>query len=91
MKKSIINAINSISTHEELNEVIDLLKAQQRKIRSATAATKRSQFVAGDHVIVTSQKNGRRACIIEKVKRTKAVVSIDAVLWNVPLSLIEAA
>lgn len=91
MKKSIINAINSISTHEELNEVIDLLKAQQRKIRSATAAAKRSQFAAGDHVIVNSRKNGTRPGIVEKVKRTKAVVSIDGVLWNVPLSLMEAA
>ena len=91
MKKSIINAIKSISSTEEMNEVIELLKVKQKQIRSIESAVARSTFSSGDHVYINSRKSGRMTGIIEKVNRTKAVVSIDAVLYTVPLTMLYAA
>jgi hypothetical protein len=91
MKKSIINAINSISSTKEMNEAIELLKAKQKQIRSIESAAARSTFSSGDHVVINSRKSGRLTGIIEKVNRTKAVVSIDAVLYTVPLTMLNAA
>lgn len=91
MKKSIINAIKSISSTEEMNEVIELLKVKQKQIRSIESAVARSTFSSGDHVYINSRKSGRMTGIVEKVNRTKAVVSIDAVLYTVPLTMLNAA
>jgi len=91
MKKSIINAIKSISSTQEMNEVIELLKVKQKQIRSIESAVARSTFSSGDHVYINSRKSGRMTGIVEKVNRTKAVVSIDAVLYTVPLTMLNAA
>lgn len=91
MKKSLVNAINNISSVEELNAAIDLIKIKQKQLRAITSAEKRATFGAGDHVVINSRKSGRMTGIIERVKRTKAVVTIDGVLYNVPLSMLEAA
>ncbi len=90
MKKSLVNAINNISSTEELNAAIDLIKIKQKQLRAITSAEKRATFGAGDHVVINSRK-GRMTGIVERVKRTKAVVTIDGVLFNVPLSIMEAA
>ena len=90
MKKSLLNAINNISSTAELNEAIDLIKIKQKQLRAITSAEKRATFSAGDKVVINSRK-GRMTGIVSRVKRTKAVVEIDSVLFNVPLSLMEAA
>ena len=90
MKKSLLNAINNISSTEELNAAIDLIKIKQKQLRAITSAEKRATFSPGDHVVINSRK-GRMTGIVSRVKRTKAVVEIDSVLFNVPLSIMEAA
>ena len=90
MKKSLLNAINNNSSTAELNEAIDLNKIKQKQLRAITSAEKRATFSAGDKVVINSRK-GRMTGIVSRVKRTKAVVEIDSVLFNVPLSLMEAA
>ena len=81
MKKSLLNAINNISSTEELNAAIDLIKIKQKQLRAITSAEKRATFSPGDHVVINSRK-GRMTGIVSRVKRTKAVVDIDSVSIN---------
>ena len=90
MKKSLIKAINEISTNEELNEVIQLIKIKQKQIRAMDTISVKSSISAGSKVVVNS-RSGRENGIVKKVKRTKAVVEINGKLWNCPLSLLEVA
>ena len=90
MKKSLIKAINGISTNEELNEVIQLIKIKQKQIRSMKAMDIKNSISVGSNVIVNS-RSGSENGIVKKIKRTKAVVEIDGRLWNCPLSLLEVA
>ena len=90
MKKSIINAINNISSSEEMNEVIGLIKIKQKQLRAMKAMDVKSSISVGSNVIVNS-RSGSEKGIVTKIKRTKAVVEIDGRLWNCPLSLLEVA
>ena len=90
MKKSVINAINNISSTEEMNEVIQLIKIKQKQLRSMKALDIKSSISVGSNVIVNS-RSGSENGIVKKIKRTKAVVEIDGKLWNCPLSLLEVA
>ena len=90
MKKSIINAINNISSHEEMNEVIQLIKIKQKQLRSMKAMDIKNSISVGSKVIVNS-RSGSEHGVVTKIKRTKAVVEIDGRLWNCPLSLLEVA
>ena len=90
MKKSVINAINNISSTEEMNEVIQLIKIKQKQLRSMKAMNIKNSISVGSNVIVNS-RSGSENGIVKKIKRTKAVVEIDGRLWNCPLSLLEVA
>ena len=90
MKKSVINAINNISSTEEMNEVIQLIKIKQKQLRSMKAMNIKNSISVGSNVIVNS-RSGSENGIVKKIKRTKAVVEIDGNLWNCPLSLLEVA
>lgn len=90
MKKSIINAINNISSTDEMNEVIGLIKIKQKQLRAMKAMNVKSSISVGSNVIVNS-RSGSEKGIVTKIKRTKAVVEIDGRLWNCPLSLLEVA
>ena len=90
MKKSIINAINNISSTDEMNEVIQLIKIKQKQLRSMKAMNVKSSISVGSNVIVNS-RSGSEKGIVTKIKRTNAVVEIDGKLWNCPLSLLEVA
>ena len=90
MKKSIINAINNISSTDEMNEVIGLIKIKQKQLRAMKAMNVKSSISVGSNVIVNS-RSGSENGIVKKIKRTKAVVEIDGRLWNCPLSLLEVA
>jgi len=90
MKKSISNAINGISSLEEMNEVIALIKIKQKQLRLMTAHDIKSSINIGSKVIVNS-RSGSEQGVVTKIKRTKAVVEIDGKLWNCPLSLLEVA
>ena len=90
MKASILKAINDISSMEEMNEVIDLIKMKQKSLRSAASRDIKASVRAGDDVVVKGRKANGVGTILE-VKRTKAIVLINNERWNVPLTLIEKA
>ena len=90
MKKSVINAINEISTTDEMNKVIDLIRIKQKQLRAVAIATNKASISVGSKVKVTS-KNGVQFGILKNVKRTKCVVNIQGTLFNCPLSIVEAA
>ena len=90
MKKSILNAINNISSTDEMNEVIGLIKIKQKQLRAMKAMDVKSSISVGSNVIVNS-RSGSEKGIVTKIKRTKAVVEIDGRLWNCPLSILEVA
>ncbi len=90
MKKSILNAINSISSTDELNEVIDLIKIKQKQLRSIKVAVAKSSLAVGSKVKVTS-RNGVEFGIVDQIKRTKAIVTIDGLKYNCPISILEVA
>ena len=90
MKKSIMNAINSISSTEEMNEVITLIKAKQKQIRAIKIAETKGTLKVGQRVKV----NGRRGVqfgSINVINRTKAIVNIDGTQWTCPISILEVA
>ena len=90
MKKSILKAINEISSMDEMNEVIGLIKIKQKQLRAMNNLNVKSSISVGSNVVVNS-RSGSEKGIVTKIKRTKAVVEIDGRLWNCPLSLLEVA
>ena len=90
MKKSLIKAINDISTNEELNEAINLIKIKQKQLRAVRVAVNKASLSIGSKVKVTS-RNGVEFGIVENVKRTTCIVNIDGTLFNCPISIVEAA
>jgi|TARA_B100001093_G_scaffold503386_1_gene557698 hypothetical protein len=90
MKKSLIKAINGISTNAEMNEVIDLIKIKQKQLRAVKAFDIKQSISVGSDVIVNS-RNGSEKGVVTKIKRTKAVVEINGRLWNCPLTILQVA
>lgn len=90
MKKSIINAIDSIATMDELNDVIRLVKIKQKALRAQAVASAKMNIRVGDTVKVDS-RNGTEFGEVLEIKRTKAIVLIDDTRWNCPLSILEVA
>ena len=90
MKKSIMNAINSISSTEEMNEVITLIKAKQQQLRAVKIAQAKTALSVGTRVKVNGRK-GVRFGSVNEIKRTKAIVTIDGQQWSCPLSILEVA
>ena len=50
MKKSIIKAINEISTTDEMNEVIELIRIKQKQLRAVAIATNKASIAVGSKV-----------------------------------------
>jgi hypothetical protein len=90
MKKSILNAINSISSNDEMNEVIELIKIKQKQLRAIKAHGVKASLFVGAQVRLNSRK-GVEYGEVTKINRTKAVVKIDGKLWNCPLGMLEVA
>tara|TARA_Y100000385_G_C12669333_1_gene457271 strand:- start:261 stop:533 length:273 start_codon:yes stop_codon:yes gene_type:complete len=90
MKKSILNAINSINSTEEMNDVIELIKIKQKQLRAIKAQGVKSSLFVGAQVKLNSKK-GVEFGEVTKINRTKAVVRIDGHLWNCPLGMLEVA
>ena len=89
MKKA-INAINQIDNMDDLNIVIDVIRAKQKSLRASIVAAKKAVFSTGQTVNISSKK-GRLTGTIVKLNRTKAVVEIDGRQYNCPISIMEAA
>ena len=90
MKKSIMNAINGISSIEEMNEVIGLIKIKQKQLKSIQVAMNKNAISVGSKVKVTSRAGVEYGKVLE-IKRTKAIVMIDGTRYNCPISIMEAA
>lgn len=90
MKKSILNAINSINSTEEMNDVIELIKIKQKQLRAIKAQGVKSSLFVGAQVKLNSKK-GVEFGEVTKINRTKAVVRINGSLWNCPLGMLEVA
>ena len=96
MNNVILEAINSVETTEELNEIIDLIKWKQKSLRKSKSVMMKSVLGKGTKVEVAIQNeifNG----VVVKVNRTKAVVTIPnykgrpSSNYTVPLSMIKVA
>ncbi len=89
MKKA-INAINQIDQMEDLNVIIEVVRAKQKSLRASIVAAKKAVFSTGQTVNISSKK-GRLTGTIVKLNRTKAVVEIDGRQYNCPISIMEVA
>ena len=90
MKKSTMNAINSISSMTEMNQVIDLIKMKQKQLRDMAAFEVKGTLTVGQKVKINGAKHGVQFGIIERIKQKKAIVIIDGRKWDCPLTIIEA-
>ena len=89
MKKA-ITLINQIDQMEDLNVIIEVVRAKQKSLRASLIAAKKAEFTAGQTVNITSRKGSLTGTIV-KLNRTKAVVEIDGRKFNCPISIMEAA
>jgi len=98
MKKSEIvklaTLIAKIDDRETMNNVISLIKDQQKIVRaSATLVAKAALSVGAKVKVVGGKKIQRREGtdqgIIRKINRTKADVDINGSLWTVPMTMLE--
>jgi len=81
-------SINALETMEDLNKVISCLKQKQKSLRAELVAGLRTDLKVGDTVGVNSKNKVLTGEII-KINRTKCVVKINDILYNVPISIIE--
>ena len=89
MKKA-ITLINQIDQMEDLNVIIEVVRAKQKSLRASLVAAKKAAFVVGQTVNITSRKGSLTGTIV-KINRTKAVVEINGDKFNCPISIMEVA
>lgn len=88
MKKSVINAVNSLSSIEECHELWDLVKIKHKQLQDFENAKSKSSLFVGAVVEVDSPKVKNPGKII-KINRSKAKVEVDDMIWNVPLGMLK--
>lgn len=88
--KQAIKLINQIDQMEDLNVIIEVVRAKQKSLRASLVAAKKAAFNVGQTVNITSRKGSLTGTIV-KLNRTKAVVEIDGRQYNCPISIMEAA
>jgi len=88
--KQAIKLINQIDQMEDLNVIIEVVRAKQKSLRASLVAAKKAAFVVGQTVNITSRKGSLTGTIV-KINRTKAVVEIDGREYNCPISIMEVA
>ena len=91
LNKTLIKGVSSITTNEEMSALIELVKHQQRLIRTLNARQSRTMFGIGDNVLVEARNRVPMKGIIEKINRTKAIVLMNGSRYNVPFSIMKAA
>ena len=84
MKKE--DLIIELMTMTDIDELRMIRSAISDRIKEVGSAVK-YELKIGDSVIVTSSK-GVESGIINKINRTRAVVKLDGLLYNVPFSMI---
>lgn len=88
--KQAIKLINQIDQMEDLNVIIEVVRAKQKSLRASLVAAKKAAFNVGQTVNITSRKGSLTGTIV-KLNRTKAIVAIDGYEYNCPISIMEAA
>ena len=88
--KQAIKLINQIDRMEDLNVIIEVVRAKQKSLRASLIAAKKAVFVVGQTVNITSRKGSLTGTVV-KLNRTKAVVEIDGREFNCPISIMEVA
>ena len=88
MKKSVINAVNSLSSIEECHELWDLVKIKHKQLKEFENAKMKSSLFVGAVVEVDSPKVKEPGKIL-KINRSKAKVEVGDMIWNVPLNMIK--
>jgi hypothetical protein len=88
--KQAIKLINQIDQMEDLNVIIEVVRAKQKSLRASLVAAKKAAFVVGQTVNITSRKGSLTGTIV-KINRTKAVVEINGDKFNCPISIMEVA
>ena len=75
-----------LMTMTDIDELRMIRSAISDRIKEVGSAVK-YELKIGDSVIVTSSK-GTESGSINKINRTRAVVKLDGLLYNVPFSMI---
>lgn len=92
MNSSIMKAINSISSMDEMNAVIDLIKLKQKQLRSNAVNSAKMSLRVGDSVILPdSAKLAGKVGELLELRRTKATVSFGGERWTVPIAMLRGA
>ena len=81
----ITSLIHQVENTTHLNRVIDEVKQR----RTSLGQQVKYKLVPGDKVLVNGNKVGKEEGMIVKLNRTRALVSIEGIKWNVPFSMIE--
>ena len=85
--KNLLKQISKIDNTEDLNVVIDAIKAQRKFLNNEKVLMARMNFKNGDTVLVTSKKITETGTIV-KMKIKRAIVEIDGKRWDCPLSIL---
>ena len=92
MNSSIVKAINSIASMDEMNEVIDLIKLKQKQLRSHAVRSAKVSLRVGDSVTLPdSAKLAGKVGELLGLRRTKATVAFGSERWTVPISMLRGA
>ena len=81
----IVSLIHQVDNNTNLNRVIDEIKQR----RTSLGQFVKYKLKPGEMVIVNGNKVGQETGTILKLNRTRAVVNIDGIKWNVPFNMIE--
>ena len=92
INKTLIKEISKISNTADMNELIELVKAQRAIVQSSEAAKAKAKFSTGDTVKFFSKERGWLTGSITKIKIKRAnVMTKEMGQWDVPLTILEAA
>ena len=88
----LIKLIDQIDNMEDMNKVIASLKIRRAFLKNELSRKARANFKVGDKVrIASSSSHIEMFGIIKNIKIKNAIVDIDGDMFNVPLSIMEAA
>ena len=83
-RRELLNKVTSMNDRDELRMLRSAINDRIREIGNSI----KYDLHPGDTVIVQGNKVGNEIGTIIKVNRTRAVVEINNIKWNVPFSLI---
>ena len=88
---NLINSIKEISSTEDMHDLIEAVKAQQKRVRAVKAYDVKSTLYVGAVVNIDNGNKAPQVGAIEKINRTRALVRIggrEAGLYNCPFGIL---